>query len=135
MKKNTKKGFTLVELLVVIAILAILASVAVVGYTSFIKKADDQAAATEFDQVETIITNALIVEESVTVKVDSVDYILTKSATGIVATAAGATDISKMTSITDDIGELIEKLNFADGVLSYTYKTGYDAMALTVVAE
>ena len=44
--KNTKKGFTLVELLVVIAILAILATVAVVGYTSFLKKADlsnDQA--------------------------------------------------------------------------------------------
>ena len=44
--KNTKKGFTLVELLVVIAILAILATVAVVGYTSFIEKANlsnDQA--------------------------------------------------------------------------------------------
>ena len=44
--KNSKKGFTLVELLVVIAILAILATVAVVGYTSFIEKANlsnDQA--------------------------------------------------------------------------------------------
>ena len=38
--KNTKKGFTLVELLVVIAIVAILATVAIVGYTSFIKKAN-----------------------------------------------------------------------------------------------
>ena len=37
--KNSKKGFTLVELLVVIAILAILATVAVVGYTSFTDKA------------------------------------------------------------------------------------------------
>ena len=37
MKHNTKKGFTLVELLVVIAILAILATVSVVGYTSFIE--------------------------------------------------------------------------------------------------
>ena len=41
--KNTKKGFTLVELLVVIAILAILATVAVVGYTSFIEKAEKSA--------------------------------------------------------------------------------------------
>lgn len=39
MRNNTKKGFTLVELLVVIAILAILATVSVVGYTSFIKSA------------------------------------------------------------------------------------------------
>ena len=39
MKRQNKKAFTLVELLVVIAILAILASVAVVGYTSFLKNA------------------------------------------------------------------------------------------------
>ena len=45
--KHSKKGFTLVELLVVIAILAILATVSVVGYTSFIAKANlsnDQSA-------------------------------------------------------------------------------------------
>ena len=44
--KNSKKGFTLVELLVVIAIVAILSTVAIIGYTSFMKKADlsnDQA--------------------------------------------------------------------------------------------
>ena len=39
--KNTKKGFTLVELLVVIAIVAILATVAIIGYTSFINKAEE----------------------------------------------------------------------------------------------
>ena len=39
--KQTKKGFTLVELLVVIAILAILATVSVVGYTAFIQKAHE----------------------------------------------------------------------------------------------
>ena len=37
--QNAKRGFTLVELLVVIAIIAILAAISVVGYTSFIKKA------------------------------------------------------------------------------------------------
>ena len=51
MKKNTKKGFTLVELLVVIAILAILASVAVVGYTAFVKKANESKAKTELHQI------------------------------------------------------------------------------------
>ncbi len=40
MKNNKKRGFTLVELLVVIAILAILATVSVVGYTSFIESAN-----------------------------------------------------------------------------------------------
>ena len=46
-----KKGFTLVELLVVIAILAILATVSVVGYTSFINRANDSTAMQELTQV------------------------------------------------------------------------------------
>lgn len=57
--KNTKKGFTLVELLVVIAILAILATVAVVGYTSFVKKANESAVAQELTQIK----NAVLAED------------------------------------------------------------------------
>lgn len=49
MRNNKKRGFTLVELLVVIAILAILATVSVVGYTSYIEstqiKVDENLAA------------------------------------------------------------------------------------------
>ncbi|MBQ2805020.1 MAG: prepilin-type N-terminal cleavage/methylation domain-containing protein, partial [Clostridia bacterium] len=64
--KQTKKGFTLVELLVVIAILAILATVSVVGYTTFIEKAnrsvDEQAVA----QINTALMAANIPEGSVT---------------------------------------------------------------------
>lgn len=48
---NTKKGFTLVELLVVIAILAILATVSVVGYTAFINNANDSVAVQELTQI------------------------------------------------------------------------------------
>lgn len=51
MKHNTKKGFTLVELLVVIAILAILATVSVVGYTSFIERANVAADQNEVTQL------------------------------------------------------------------------------------
>ena len=54
--KNSKKGFTLVELLVVIAILAILATVAVVGYTSFIEKAELSVDQQAVDQINTLLT-------------------------------------------------------------------------------
>lgn len=53
MKKQQKKAFTLVELLVVIAILAILSTVAVVGYTSFIKRAaisNDESVVTQLNR-------------------------------------------------------------------------------------
>lgn len=58
--KNTKKGFTLVELLVVIAILAILASVAVVGYTAFLTKANDSKAESELHQIVTYVDAELM---------------------------------------------------------------------------
>ena len=53
MKKFMKKseGFTLVELIVVIAILAILAGVAVPVYSGYIKKAHDAAVITELDAI------------------------------------------------------------------------------------
>ena len=54
--KNTKKGFTLVELLVVIAIVAILATVAIIGYTSFTKKAEESNDRTLVAQLNTAIT-------------------------------------------------------------------------------
>ena len=65
--KNTKKGFTLVELLVVIAILAILASVAVVGYTAFIEKAEKSKIDSELHQIETNINAELMVSDVVKV--------------------------------------------------------------------
>ena len=59
MKKNARKprkrsaGFTLVELIVVIAILAILAGVAVPVYSGYIKKANEASDLLELDTVKT----------------------------------------------------------------------------------
>ena len=50
-KKNG--GFTLVELIVVIAILAILAGVAIPAYSGYITKAQDAAVVTELDAIAT----------------------------------------------------------------------------------
>ena len=76
---NAKKGFTLVELLVVIAILAILATVSVVGYTSFINRAHESNAQTEAHQIEstiesyTMIGEAYILTDAYAVKLVDVD--------------------------------------------------------------
>ena len=52
MDVHNHEGFTLVELIIVIAILAILSSVAVVGYSAYIKKANQQADRLLVKQVE-----------------------------------------------------------------------------------
>ncbi len=61
MRKN-QKGFTLVELLVVIAILAILATVAVVGYSSFIDSAHESNDTTLVAQMNNVLMLAGIEE-------------------------------------------------------------------------
>ena len=52
---NTRKGFTLVELLVVIAILAILATVSVVGYTTYINNANESLVQQELSQIRSAV--------------------------------------------------------------------------------
>ena len=59
-QNKKRKGFTLVELLVVIAILAILASVSVVGYLSFTNKAKQSKCETEALQVREVINGTLM---------------------------------------------------------------------------
>ena len=127
MKKNTKKGFTLVELLVVIAILAILSSVAVVGYTAFVKKADDQAAKTEIAQIEALLDAALLTDGS-TVEIKKADnsYILitkatTETTTTITVESKNATT-DGATDLTTELGALVDKLSFSSDKLVYKYK-------------
>ena len=68
-KKNG--GFTLVELIVVIAILAILAGVAVPMYSGYITKANEAADMTQLDAVKTAVFFA-VAEKDATATVEAI---------------------------------------------------------------
>jgi prepilin-type N-terminal cleavage/methylation domain-containing protein len=54
MKRNNKKGFTIVELVIVIAVIAILAGVLIPTFSGIVKKAQENAA---LQEAKTIMTN------------------------------------------------------------------------------
>ncbi len=69
---HNHEGFTLVELIIVIAILAILSSVAVVGYSAYVEKANKQADLLTIKQVEEALMLAYysgIITESAYLKI------------------------------------------------------------------
>lgn len=83
-KKNG--GFTLVELIVVIAILAILAGVAVPAYNGYIKSANDAAVETELGALKTAVMAANATKGEVTaidVNVDGKTVTITTSNTAL----------------------------------------------------
>ncbi len=51
MKKTLQKGFSLVELLVVVAIIGVLAGVGIVGYQSYTDSAKERVAVANFNSV------------------------------------------------------------------------------------
>ena len=55
MKRNNKKGFTIVELVIVIAVIAILAGVLIPTFTGIIKKSQDSAILQEMRAALTVI--------------------------------------------------------------------------------
>ena len=124
MNNNKKKGFTLVELLVVIAILAILATVSVVGYTAFINNADNSAMQQETRQIETIIDSALIVNDYAEVKISSTSYYLYKNDAGAIVVSATQPTSGTGVDLTTDLGDLVAKLSVTNDGLVYTYKAG-----------
>lgn len=129
MRKNNKKGFTLVELLVVIAILAILASVAVVGYTAFVDKANKSAAETEAHPIDAQIEASLMINDAAYLgkKADNTEIWVVKGTNGYTATEdATAVENMKVENLSANFdATMLARLTVgADNKLTYT-NNGY----------
>lgn len=89
--KNKKKGFTIVELVIVIAVIAILAAVLIPNLSRLVTKADKSAA---MQEAKAAMDNDLINAEGdlanmVTCTVDSKQYYIIKDATSSTTPEAG----------------------------------------------
>lgn len=73
MKKQTKKGFTLVELVIVIAVIAILSAILIPTFGNVIKEANETAA---YDSAKTAYQNFLVENVKNIEDADSDAYIL-----------------------------------------------------------
>ena len=62
MKNNTKKGFTIVELVIVIAVIAILSAVLIPTFSSVVKKAEESAMESEVATARTILLTEIEVD-------------------------------------------------------------------------
>lgn len=127
-KLAEKAGFTLVELIVVIAILGILAAVAVPAYTGYITKAHAAADITQLDAIKTAAISAKATEGAPTkivVETDSTGKVTDVKVDG----PYGANGAATRVSIFADSDFKLYLTGSSSGTISVTmesetYKTG-----------
>ena len=109
LKKNKKKGFTLVELIVVLVILAILAALLIPALTGYIDKAKNKSVVAETRQA--VMAAQTLVDE---------EYGKTNEVGGANAINASAADIKKLAEVEGKIDT--SKITVSEGkITSLTY--------------
>lgn len=117
MIKNNKKGFTIVELVIVIAVIAILAAVLIPTFAGVVDKANENAALQEVRTAYTVYTSEALAaketpEENLYVVCENNIYIKVSEGVATVVETK-PTDVDEYTLVKNDDGDytLSKKVN------------------------
>jgi len=117
--KRGEKGFTLIELLIVVAILGVLAAVVIPNVGRFIGRGEDEAAATEFANIQTSVI-ALMTDN----QLDSLPNPVDTTATANMSLFPDPTSECTVAKLTDPEGVSYQALD-GDGYILF----GHDVFA------
>ena len=121
--RNKKKGFTLVELIVVIAIIGVLAAIIVPTTLHFVNQGRQEAANTELSEVRNAVNNGLTLNPDLTAaNIESIldDASITNTSEGNITIAVAADGTITFTSDSPDCTENNLTLNTGLATTEFT---------------
>jgi len=118
MKKTLQKGFSLVELLVVVAIIGVLAGVGIVGYQSYTDSAKSRVAVANFNSVKRFV------ETELTLLNNNIQTV-----SGAISAGSSCTSLTPYTVYSNTLSDFVEGLTcyFATDGYGNAFKNPYDA--------